>query len=526
MKRYYLILFSLLLSLILFSCEADKDIQKLENPTLSVSELGLDNFTVTWNAVNGADEYVYKLDNSVEFTTDKTFAQFKQLTPGQSYMFRIKAVSTDNESEWTEILVELREGQINTPVPVLTGKTETSFTLVWEKVENARKYEYRINEGNVMETDGFTVTVDKDSEGKPLTSGTDYSFSIRAISNDDSLLDSDWFNMTVKTDLPPYSADLDIEFSDITTTGFTVKMTPNENMKVFYSTLSYADDFDKILDQENGKESIIDYIMSNVQNGSVGQYTEETTLTMDILKSETDYVIMAVGFDSFDRYDLYYAKATTLQEEVPDISDELFDKLEGEWTGTQTGYAFEIPYASEDNPDPEPILMNTEAAEAHFEVSIVKNEGEYVSYRDRNQMCIQFKSFNADRLSLGYKSIEDLISMGWSEKDAILGYGPKALIDISEDGTMQIKGLYSDIPSYTWDSRYRNEVTFMNITCDPEDGYMPSGDSLPLKVEISEDGNQITISGSMGPGFRYRRISSAGPIWCAASNMVLTKKAK
>ena len=40
---------------------------------------------------------------------------------------------------------------------------------------------------------------------------------------------------------------------------------------------------------------------------------------------------------------------------------------------------------------------------------------------------------------------------------------------------------------------------------------------------LSEDKNTLTISGTMGPGFRYQRSASAGQLWCAAGDMVLTR---
>lgn len=496
----------------------------LPSPEITVSEVGPDSFTASWSKVSGAEAYSYTLDNSVEFSTSGTSASFNQLEPGRTYTFRVKATGAGTSfSEWSEAEVKLLDGALQSPVPTVTAKTTDSFTVSWEKVEDASGYEYKIDGGEAVSTGELSVTIDKDADGNALTPGTDYTFSIRAISANPDYTDSEWLEILVNTEYPPFAAALEISISEETSNGFKMSIVPNGEIEEYYTTLTLSDGFDTMMELY-GKDEIISYVMDNLESGAVGRYTGPMSMTVDLLKPETGYVVMAVGFDAYGRCDLFYAKATTLREEVPVIGDELFEKLEGTWTGTQMGYAFDVPYPTEDNPDPDPVIMNTEAVEATFEVSIVLNEGDYISYRERNQACIQFRSFVAGGLSLGYKSIEDLIAMGYSEKNAILGYGPKALIDVKEDGSMEIEGLYSDIPAYTWDPRYHNDVTFMNITCDPTDSYMPSGDSLPLKVELSADGNTLTISGSYGPGFRYQRSSSAGPLWCAAGSMVLTRK--
>lgn len=508
------------------ACSTEEVKADLPSPEITISDIGTDSFTATWSPVNGADSYSYMLDGSVVFATATTSATFTQLEAGQTYMFKVKATGGSSFSEWSSTEVKLLDGSIPSPVPNVIARTTESITVSWEAVDKAGAYEYRIGEGDAEETTELSVTITEDGSGAPLQAGTDYSFFIRAISNDPDYTDSEWLELKVRTEYPPFTANLEIEITDVTESSIMVRMEPNEDIEVYYATLSYSEDFDMIIGQEGGKELIISHIISNIENGSIGQYTEAAEMPIEMLRPETGYVVMAVGFDRFDRYDLFYAKTTTGQEEFPEVGDEFFDKLTGTWTGTQMGYAFNVPYATEDDPDPEPEIMNTEAVEASFEVTIVKNEGEYISYREKNQLCLQFKSFNAGELSLGYKSVEDLINMGWTEENAIYGYGPKVLLDVHEDGSMEIEGLYSDTPAYTWDARYRNEVTFMNITCDPEDSFMPSGDSLPLKVELSSDGNQLTISGTYGPGFKYRRSASAGPLWCAAGNMVLTRKAE
>lgn len=504
--------------LLLSSCKKEEGMAPAA-PEIKI-EAGTDSFRATWTVPEGAVKFGYALDDSPEFMTEDNHAEFTDLDEGASYTFRLRSYSASgNMSEWVSAQVTLNVG-LGTLIPVQTGKTENSFSVSWEAVEGATGYEYRIGEGEAVPVEGTTVTVDKDSDGNPLKAGTEYSFSVRAVSTAEGVSPSAWATINVMTEYPAFTAAVDIEISDLDATSFNLSVTPNADAVKYYMTLSYSEYFEALI--ASGKDEVIEYLLSNVGTG-VGEYTEALHMPIDGLRPETGYVVIAVVEDEFGRYDLFYEFAETPEETVPPVESELYEILEGEWKGTQQGYAFIVPEKTEDNADPDPVLDSETALTAVFDATIVRNLGEAYSYEDHNQVCLQFKSFKAGNLDLGYKSYEDLLGEGWSEKDARQGYGPKVLIDIKEDGSMEIEGLYSDTPAYTWDERYNYEVTFMNITCDPSDGYMPSGDSLPLKVTLSADRNTLTISGSMGPGFKYQRSTSAGQLWCAAGDMVLTR---
>ena len=490
-------------------------------PEISITLTGENSFEATWTAQDGAVKYGYKTEGTPEFMTEETSAEFTDLEAGL-YIFSVRAYSAEGKtSEWASAEIEIAAG-LQTPLPVQTGKTESSFTVEWGEISGAGAYEYRIGDSETTVTTQDTrATVDKDGEGNALEAGTEYSFSIRALGADDKTNPSDWTTISVMTEYPPFSATLDIEIKDVTAASFTVHATPSDEVETYYMTLSYSEGFFLLL-ENLGEEGMIEYILENIGNG-VGTYTDEMTQDFEPLRSETGYVVMAAFCDRYGRYGFAYETAVTPEETVPPVESELYDLLAGEWTGTQQGYGFLIPDKTEDNQDPDPVLASETEQTAVFDAVIVKDLGEAYSYQEHNQVCIQFRSFTAGQLDLGYKSYEDLRNEGWSDKDAREGYGPKALIDIKEDGSMSIEGLYGDTPAYTWDERYNYDVTFMNITCDPDDNFMPVGDSLPLTVTLSGDGNTLTISGTFGPGFRYQRSMSAGQLWCAAGDMVLTR---
>lgn len=491
-------------------------------PEITVEEIGTDSFKASWTVPEGAVKFGYALDDTPEFMTEDNHAEFTGLDEGAAYTFKVRAYSAGGGmSEWASVPVRLYVG-LPSVSPMVVGQTETSFTVQWAAVDGASGYEYRIGEGEAVSVSGTEVTVDKDADGNPLQPGTEYSFSVRAVSSEEGVAPSAWATVAVTTEYPEFTASLDIEITDVTWESFKLSVTPNEDVVKYYITVSYSESLDLLLNNL-GEEGLIEYILENVGAGT-GEYTEPIVgMELSGLREDCGYVVMAVAEDRFGRTALFYEKFTTSEEPVEHVDSELYDLLAGEWKGTQQGYAFIVPDKTADNQDPDPVLDSEEELTAEFEVTIVKDLGDAYSYEERNQVCMQFRSFIAGNLDLGYKSYEDLLAEGWDEKDAREGYGPKALIDIAEGDVMSIKGLYSDTPAYTWDPRYNYDVMLTNITCDPDDNYMPSADSLPLKVELSEDGNTLTISGTYGPGFRYQRSASAGQLWCAAGDMVLTR---
>lgn len=108
----------------ILSCKPDeKQIDSLDAPVLSIHNRTSSSFTVTWNAVNGAESYEYEC-NGMEGGTHDTFISMSGLTAGTTYTVRVRAVSTTLalSSEWAEIEVELENNSI--------------FNLVVEAEEN------------------------------------------------------------------------------------------------------------------------------------------------------------------------------------------------------------------------------------------------------------------------------------------------------------------------------------------------------------------------------------------------------
>ena len=71
---------------------------------IRITDQGSSWFTIAWNGVSGADQYIALLDTNgdgvmdQEYTTTKTWYPFKRLKTGQSYFAQVKAVNACGES--------------------------------------------------------------------------------------------------------------------------------------------------------------------------------------------------------------------------------------------------------------------------------------------------------------------------------------------------------------------------------------------------------------------------------------------
>lgn len=162
----------------------------LAKPEIIIGDQTPTSFTATWTAVENADSYTYILDDGQEKSTKETSVEFTGLESG-NYTIKVKATSADKESfsdsEWAEARVSLREAdQLDTPAPTVQDKSATSFTVSWVAVENAGGYVYMLDNGQEEETDGTSVTFNG------LTPGTTYTLKVKATSDNEAYIDSDW----------------------------------------------------------------------------------------------------------------------------------------------------------------------------------------------------------------------------------------------------------------------------------------------------------------------------------------------
>lgn len=106
------------------------------------------------------------------------------------------------------------------------------------------------------------------------------------------------------------------------------------------------------------------------------------------------------------------------------IRSEAFDKLAGEWTGTQT-----VKYAT--GIDPATLTFIYETKEWTFEVTILKKVGDKNYRRENYLVCLGLGDFAANG---DQRTYEELVGQGFSPEKALEAFGPKWFLNLKEDG--------------------------------------------------------------------------------------------
>jgi hypothetical protein len=198
----------------------------LAKPVLTVSDVISSGFKVSWKAVRNAGSYVYKVGDAAEVETEETSFTADGLKHSTKYVVKVKAVPSAAQadfavdSEWAETEVTT-EGVATLDAPVLASSDvhTNGFTISWDAVPGAGKYNYKLNGGAVQATTNASVAFND------LTALTDYTVQVQAAPSDANAANyepSEWSSIQVRTlDLVVLAAP-QLKASDIKADSFVV----------------------------------------------------------------------------------------------------------------------------------------------------------------------------------------------------------------------------------------------------------------------------------------------------------------
>ncbi|MBR6003076.1 MAG: fibronectin type III domain-containing protein [Bacteroidales bacterium] len=208
------------------ACEKGKEPQKLATPEPVLVKAGVDNATFLWESVSHADSYELVLDDGAPVPVKGVSFTFHDLTSGNEYSLKIKAVAPKDSEDWidsdfSEPLVFKTAGKTVLAKPVLSVADRSSgeFTVTWDEVRNAGKYICKVNDGAEVETGATSFTA------TGLTHSTEYTLKVKSAPAEDQLnlfVESDWAEIKVTTTgITKLDAPM-LSYGDVTPNGFTV----------------------------------------------------------------------------------------------------------------------------------------------------------------------------------------------------------------------------------------------------------------------------------------------------------------
>lgn len=171
-------------------------------PEITVSDLTTTSFMLSWNEVEKSSGFIYtfglKGESVEETATTETEMSFSGLTPGATYVFRLRSVPSEeyeaeyDPSSWAEENITLPLPQ---PLAAPTVKVERASSIhteiSWQAVPDAAQYEYMLDpktpvgEGwEPAEDEKTSLTTDLKAVFEGLEKESVHTFIVRACSDD------------------------------------------------------------------------------------------------------------------------------------------------------------------------------------------------------------------------------------------------------------------------------------------------------------------------------------------------------
>lgn len=167
----------------------------LMTPEASITELSQSAVTISWPAITGAVHYEVRNGDTVHTTTATTYT-FTGLQPDSMYTFGVRAIAdgkTYSNSSWKYVVTETKNSVIlQTPaIRVTSTDADRGVVASWDAVQGATSYSYRVGCGCdcaplITGITTTSVTIFGLMPNQP------YTLQVKAVSNEEAVLDSDW----------------------------------------------------------------------------------------------------------------------------------------------------------------------------------------------------------------------------------------------------------------------------------------------------------------------------------------------
>ena len=344
-----------------------------------------------------------------------------------------------------------------------------------------------------MLSKGDQLSVLSNAGYRPETDFYIYAFYWDATSNDELVL-CEFSTPAMKES----KESIEIVTTAIDTHSINVELTPSSGVTeywYYFAERTKVEAMFKALEDDN---AFMSYHAMNVGSRMEGQQAMEHKG----LKPETEYMAVVMGIDSeLNRFQLSEVFATRSEQTQQRVESELFEKLLGEWTGTQTI-----------------TDLYAEPMENTFSVNILQNVDDVnYDYRAMNQLVATVDGW----CNIDYYSTTELVEM--EIEDAEEKWGPKWVFNIAEGDVVTMDGKACNLV-VGW--LFFGDCFMLNMAADGS----AINTNADFDVEVSADYNTLTIKSPASmpntyPGLGYY-FDSYGWMgyYYGTSNIVLTRK--
>ncbi|MDE6110381.1 MAG: hypothetical protein K2F65_00550, partial [Eubacterium sp.] len=181
------------------------NMDKLRTPTAKIVTNTNGSFTISWNAISGAEKYGVYYDNGAGYkllrTVTGTSITTSQAPYGKKYSYKVRAVTSKNSSatsNYSNVVSATNTKKLQTPTAKAVVNANGSFTISWNAVAGATSYQLYIKQADgsyrlMKTTTAISYTTAVAAQGKT------YSYKVRAVTNQNSSAASNYSNVVSAT---------------------------------------------------------------------------------------------------------------------------------------------------------------------------------------------------------------------------------------------------------------------------------------------------------------------------------------
>ena len=170
-------------------------VTRLQTPTAKAVVNANGGFTISWNKISGADKYDVYYDNGTGYKLLRTVTGTSTTTGtapyGKKYSYKVRAVNSKNSavtSAFSTAVTATNTKKLQTPTLKATVNANGGFTISWNKISGADKYDVYYDNGT-----GYKLL--RTVTGTSTTTGTapygkKYSYKVRAVNSKNSTITS------------------------------------------------------------------------------------------------------------------------------------------------------------------------------------------------------------------------------------------------------------------------------------------------------------------------------------------------
>ena len=257
--------------------------KKLSTPKMNATVNANGRFTLSWNAVAGADKYEIHLRNAngtyslMKTTTDTSYTTVVAAY-GKQYTYKVRALDSHKNlySEFSNTVSAVNNKAIPAPTFKAVVNANGKFTLSWNAIAGADQYEIYYKSGDSSSFSLMKTTTATSYTTVVATYGKQYTYKVRAVDSKKKVYSE--FSNTVSA----------VNDKKMATPKMNATVNANGRFTLSWNAVAGADKYEIHLRNANGTYSPMKTVTDTSYTTVVAAYTKQYSYKVKAIDSKTN----------------------------------------------------------------------------------------------------------------------------------------------------------------------------------------------------------------------------------------------